>query len=224
MGPDADERTARIRSLHDRLCSGNAGNGLEAAVELFYRPLVERLNSRRAFRRTDPEMIEDGVVDALLEYIQKPHTFAPAGGRTLDRHLQLAAERNVANFRRSETRRHRREGEAAAQKSGGTSGVKNPEGPVELHTPAGIVLSEEEAAKLAGEKDRMMALLSDPIDRRVFELQMAGERKTEAFAAAMGIGHLPVEEQRREVKWAKDRIGKLTRRGAARPPGDGKEG
>jgi len=53
---------------------------------------------------------------------------------------------------------------------------------------------------------KVMQILENAVDRKIFELQMSGERKTEAFAKVMAISHLPMEEKRRKVKQAKDRI------------------
>jgi RNA polymerase sigma-70 factor (ECF subfamily) len=53
-------------------------------------------------------------------------------------------------------------------------------------------------------------------ERRVVALMRRGERSTAVFADAMGLGSLPSEEQKREVKRVKDRIKKrLGRRGEA---------
>ena len=47
-------------------------------------------------------------------------------------------------------------------------------------------------------------------------LRLQGERRTEAFAEILGISHLSIETQRREVKRAKDRIDKTLRRQGGR--------
>jgi len=43
-------------------------------------------------------------------------------------------------------------------------------------------------------------------EARVLDLMLDGERRTPAFAAALGISHLPVREQRQEVKKVKDKL------------------
>jgi RNA polymerase sigma-70 factor (ECF subfamily) len=62
-----------------------------------------------------------------------------------------------------------------------------------------------------------MSLLQDPTDRQILALRLQGERRTEAFAELLGISHLPIGVQRREVKRAKDRIDKILRRKGGRP-------
>lgn len=53
------------------------------------------------------------------------------------------------------------------------------------------------------------------VDRRILQLQLAGERRTSAYAEACGISHLPLAEQRAGVKLRKDRILQRLRRWGA---------
>jgi hypothetical protein len=61
-----------------------------------------------------------------------------------------------------------------------------------------------------------MDLLQDSKDRQILSLRLQGERRTEVFAAVLGISNLPIEVQRREVKRTKDRIDKILRRQGGR--------
>jgi len=83
---------------------------------------------------------------------------------------------------------------------------------VELDPVAGNLLQQEESAQLHQQEEDCMNLLQDPQDQQILALRLRGERRTVAFAAILGISHLPIEFQRREVKRAKDRIDKLLRR------------
>lgn len=195
----------RTRRLRDRVAVGDPG-ALGEAVDLLYRPLVEHLSARGRFRGVDPQMVEDAVLDALWEYVAGPQTSSPPGDRPLARQLGLAAERNVLNALRGESRRKRRERAAA----------KPEHSDVELHSPAGIAIQNEEAERRQRERQRLMELLPDPTDRRVLELMLDGERRTAAFAAVLGLGHLPAAGRRREVKRVKDRINKVIRRAIRR--------
>jgi N-acetylglutamate synthase/N-acetylornithine aminotransferase len=49
-------------------------------------------------------------------------------------------------------------------------------------------------------------------DKQVLMLVLEGVRQTELFAEALGIDHLGIYEQRRQVKRAKDRLAKKLRR------------
>lgn len=66
--------------------------------------------------------------------------------------------------------------------------------------------------------DGALTALDDDRDRRLLGLLLDGDTSTEAAADALGIGHLPVEEQRIEVKRNKDRMkAKIKRHLGSRP-------
>jgi hypothetical protein len=201
---DNDPRR-RSDALHQALLAGGRGI-FEEAADLFYPGLIAHLSSWRRFRRSDPELIEDAVVDALLEYVARPQGFNPSRRPSLEKHLLMAARRNMLNLLRAEGRRRRREKRVAEQNATG------PTGAVELQTPAGNLERQEEAAALAEDRDGLMKLLSDPLHRRVLELRLDGEHRTNVFAGVLGITNLPVPEQRRLVKRVKDQIDKVLRR------------
>jgi RNA polymerase sigma-70 factor (ECF subfamily) len=115
--------------------------------------------------------------------------------------LARAAWRNIANLLRGEQRRKARE-EKFVENSG--------ENLVELHPSVGNSLQTE--ASLRQRMAEMLRALQDPVDRKVLELRMMGERRTQRFAEVMGISDLPPSEQRQKVKRAKDRIEKLLQR------------
>ena len=83
---------------------------------------------------------------------------------------------------------------------------------VELDPVAGNLLQQEESAQLHQQEEDCMNLLQDPQDQQILAPRLRGERRTVAFAAILGISHLPIEAQRQEVKRAKDRIDKILRR------------
>src|SRR5207249_5596643 len=53
---------------------------------------------------------------------------------------------------------------------------------VELRTPAGNALENEETRRLRAVRRQAMKLLKDPVDRRVLERMLANERRTAVFA------------------------------------------
>ena len=180
-------------ALHERLLHGD-----RVAPEELAELLLERLTAEvaRQFPHTDIHIVYEGVADALLDYCAKPGGFDTARNVPLDRFLSQAAWRNVANSVRGEKRRKARE-----EKS-----VQDTESKiVELHPSVGNHNQNE--AQLQQERlAELMQTLENPVDRKVFELQMSGERRTEEFAKVMGISHLSAAEQRSEVKRTKDRI------------------
>jgi hypothetical protein len=188
----------RLLVIHKRLLDGD-----RVAPEELAGLLLQQLAQEvaRKFPHTDLHIAYDGVTDALLDYCAKPSAFDACRGVPLDRFLAQAAWRNVANLVRGEQRRKVRE-----EKSVGYSGEQN----VELHPSVGNSLQNAEQSQ--EQQAELMQMLDDPMDKKVFELRLTGERRTAVFAQVMGISHLPLAEQRRTVKKAKDRIDVLLRR------------
>jgi hypothetical protein len=81
----------------------------------------------------------------------------------------------------------------------------------------GNLLQREENEQFHQQEEDMMGLLQDAKDRQILALRLQGERRTAAFAEILGVSHLSIEVQRREVKRAKDRIDKILRRRGGRP-------
>lgn len=200
----------RLRLAHPAL--------LERAFAQFHAPVVARLASRPQLRRIDPQLIETAVLDALMERVIRAHPGDEADDASVQRQLEWAAECNVRNALRGERRRRGRQGKA------GAAGAASTTSSVELGDPAGKIIEEEEADRHARDREAAKALLTDPADRRAFELMIANERRTTVYAEALGITHLPPDEQRRRVKRAKDRITKTLRRGLGGENGGGGKG
>jgi RNA polymerase sigma-70 factor (ECF subfamily) len=150
----------------------------------------------------DEQIVADGVTDALLAYCTTPERFDGKRGIPLDRFLHMAAWRNVANSLRGEKRRKAREEQASC-----VFGE-----PLVALDPAAGNLLQEEVAQQQRQQTRLMSMLPNQQDQQILALRLQGERRTEAFAEILQISHLPIAEQRREVKRAKDRIDKLLRR------------
>jgi RNA polymerase sigma factor (sigma-70 family) len=192
--------SSQLLALHRRLCNGDR-TASDALAALVLDLLVEQV--ARRYPHTDEQMIWDGVSEAFLDYCSRPHQFDERRSLSLDSFLQMASRRNVANILRSNVRRQRRE-ETGARVYASAA--------VELDPVVGNLLQQEEIAQLHQQEEDFMNLLQDPKDRQIFALRLQGERRTEVFAAILGVSHLPVAVQRREVKRAKDRIDKILRR------------
>jgi len=197
--------SSQLLAFHRRLCDGDRTAPDELA-ELILGPLVEQV--ARRYPHTDEQVVWDGVIEAFLDYCARPHQFDEGRGRLLDRFLHMASWRNVANTLRNN--RRRRVHEEKVVRSFATSAV-------ELDPVVGNLLQQEESERLHRQEDDFMSLLQDPKDRQILALRLQGERRTEAFAAVLGISHLPIEVQRREDKRAKDRIDKTIRRKGSHP-------
>jgi DNA-directed RNA polymerase specialized sigma24 family protein len=189
--------SAQLRTLHRRLCNGDR-TAPEEVARLLLPPLVQEIS--RQFSQTDEHVIWDGVSDAILDYCAQPDSFDEKRNVPLDRFLRIAAWRNVANAVRGEKRRKARE-EKAVHAYGEPS--------VELESAVGNLLQQEKDEQ---HQTKLMNALQSETDQQILALRLQGERRTEAFAKILGISHMSVNDQRRAVKRAKDRIDKLLRR------------
>jgi hypothetical protein len=109
----------------------------------------------------------------------------------------------VANSVRGEKRRKAREEKA---------GQDYVESSVELDPVVGNLLQQEEKVQHQRQRAELMSTLQNSKDRQLLALRLQGERRTEVFAEILEISHLPIKDQRRVVKQAKDRIDKILRR------------
>lgn len=178
--------------LHQRLLSGEPTATAEIA-EAFLQPLVKGLRKRFS-RVNDDHLIQVAADDALVHLFEHPTKFEPARGE-LFTYLRLRAGGYLLNSLRRDR------------------GEENKV--VELDDMRAVydVGDDAEAALIsrefqAGVISRLRQVFTDPTDLRVLELMIEGERETEAFAEALEVTDRPLEEQRKLVKQAKDRINK----------------
>jgi DNA-directed RNA polymerase specialized sigma24 family protein len=167
-----------------------------AFVDLAHRPLVQALAARRP--NADPDAVYTAAADALLWFAEHPSRYDPAKS-PLARFLLLVAERRLFNAFESDVRHRRRliSGEL-----------------VELAPdPRNEEADDDSPSFDAPELQPALAGLTET-DRRVLELMRDGERHSAVFAALLGIGDRPADDQRHEVKKAKDRIVARLRRAA----------
>lgn len=193
--PDPDAAA----DLHRRLAAGDpvASSDLAAAT---LDPLVAFLAARYPW--ADDHLRVQAAEDAVLSLAQNPAVYDPARG-DLPKFLRLAARRDLLNALAKEQRHARRR--AAAD-------------PVELAAPAGN--DEDEADDRPSFDDprvvAAVARFTDP-ERQMFDLMRAGERRTDRFAAVLGLAHLPAAERRRAVKRVKDKLLRRLERAARMP-------
>ncbi|MBI3245335.1 MAG: hypothetical protein HYZ50_02375 [Deltaproteobacteria bacterium] len=192
----------RFLVLHRRLLAGDR-TASEELISFLLSPLTRQV--ARQFPTTDEQAIWDGVSAALLDYCARPQQFDESFGIPLDRFLGRTAWRNVANILRGEKRRKAREERA---------GQENLILAVELDPTAGNLLQKEETVLQQRRQEQLRNVLQDPKDQQILALRLQGERRTERFVEILGIGHLPIGEQRRAVKRTKDRIDKILHRHA----------
>jgi RNA polymerase sigma-70 factor (ECF subfamily) len=148
---------------------------------------------------------DNAVFDALTDYVEQPERYDPQKGRLLT-YLTQAAKYQAKDRLKSEAATARREQEFGRV--------------VELwrRTPKEEMENAVEASRVM-EQLRKRGLLKDE-DMAAFELIMKGERSTERLAQALGLGALPLEQMRREVKRHRDRLMKILERFGKEDPDD----
>lgn len=182
------------RALHRRLVEDDPVAPAELAAT-YLASLFNWLKNRN--RQVDEHLCEEAAEDALLVLIRNPASYHP-DKRSLEAYLRMSGQGDLRNRLRKERKylqRHRSWDDVELHKEAGKyHGAENPvpdgdEKPIRLES---IVTQENEK-------------LSEP-ERRVMDLLQKGERRTAVFAEAFGVSHLPLQEQRREVKRVKDRL------------------
>ena len=183
--------------LHWNVCRGDAV-AAESVASLVLPRLRRRL--RLAFRRVPADVLVDGAVDAIVEYLQRPARFDSSRGVPLDRFLYHAASRNVLDAIRSASSRRARE-------------LRYEQ---EMVAAARDAVSASESARDATQIcERHVARLFECTpewEQRALRCWVAGDRQTDALAVALGFGTLPSVDRQREVKRFKDRILRRLRR------------
>ncbi|MCS6897940.1 MAG: hypothetical protein NZM29_08210 [Nitrospira sp.] len=156
----------------------------------------------RRFPRVDPHLVSDGVIDAVLDYCKSPSTFDVSKAVPLDRFLATAAWRNVTNLAVGERRRKKREEKIGSKKRFVDVALD----------PVARKIQQEEEDAWRRRYTALLDALTDPKDKGILQLKLEGVRDTAAFAQVLRITHLPLEEQRKNVKRHKDRIIRFLRR------------
>ena len=186
------------REIHERLLAGDVTAPAELA-EALLEPLLQRL-AKKYPRLPDPNILYDAVTDALMSYIRCPAQFDPAR-RGLIGFLVMAADGDLRNALAKEKRRRQKEISREDVELGAAAGNSE--------VRAGNSETEPGREKLRQELPR---IFTDPTDLAMVELIISGERTTAAFVEVLQLRHLPVEQQRREVKRHKDRLKKRLER------------
>ncbi len=184
--------------VHQRLLHGDPTAPSEVMIA-YLEPLTRRLRQRFPEVK-DETIIQDAVTDALFQYAQSPGRFNPAKS-SLASYLTMAARGDLLNALARERKRSARQG------------------PLETVAEAALARNTLEESKDSGDSmaasPSMQVILqevSDPVDRELLEMILAGERKTAPYARALGIADRSETEQRKIVKRHKDRLKKRLQR------------
>jgi RNA polymerase sigma-70 factor, ECF subfamily len=186
------------QEIHERLLAGDVTAPAELA-ETLLEPLLNRLTKKYP-QLPDPDLLPEAVIDSLMSYIKRPVQFDP-DKRSLLGFLSMAAEGDLLNALAKDKRRRQKE-----------TSLED----VELEVVGGNYRLEGTITETDPEKNPVLQILprifGDPKDLHAVELMLAGERTTEAFAKVLELQHLPLDQQRREVKRHKDRLKKRLKR------------
>jgi hypothetical protein len=183
-----DETGAWLAKLHARLIEGCPAAREQLAA--FLLPLLRRQLTAR-FPSVDRDLIHDAVVFEIMRYLDNPGDFDAAKGLSLAALLGSAAHQRLCNSLDSATRRQKRE--AAWQEQRLQKNIFELRASAQQYT-----LEQFEATALR-------AVSGEPV-RKCMALLMACERRTDAYAEALGIADKAASIRRLAVKRAKDRL------------------
>jgi hypothetical protein len=195
-----------LQEVHRRLLANDPTAPADLA-QLVFDPLRERLRTIVP-SLGDPTLIDDAVVEAVLGYAEHPTRFDPTK-RDLFGYLIMSARGDANNAIAARKRRDQRERPLDV--------VELPVGPRKRVSMAHALSSrvdDQVVSRLTSDRlvAQVQAAVETPQDAAVLQLMFDGERRTERFAAELGIEELPTAEQRRAVKQYKDRLKKRLER------------
>jgi hypothetical protein len=199
------------RSLHRRLVDRDVTAPTDLA-RLFLNHLIAWLVEKNN-ASVPEELCVEAAEDALIALMKSPASFNPARRKRLAAYLRMSAQGDLRNI---------------LQREGGHHDVRLED--VELSPQAGKYLLVNDdplrSLELREESAQATKTVVAPVreglseaESRALDLMLSGERKTAVFAEALGIGHLPTNVQRTEVKRVKDKLKKRIERETS---GDGK--
>ena len=196
---------SQLLALHARLLHRDPTAGA-VLVNLLIDALTDEL-MRHPKARGQRELVADAVDDALVSYIKQPEQFKSAK-RGLWGYLVMAATGDLLNGIEKERRTRKKETQLADVELG-------PEGRNKVVASAGTKFDAqgpEYRAWIAELRAAANEQFSDPGEREVAKLMLSGISKLDAFVEALGIGSLPIDRQRAEVKRCKDKVTKRLQR------------
>jgi hypothetical protein len=195
---------AELGRLHERLLAGDPVAPAALAERLL--PLLRSRLAGWAATIDDPQMVPSAIGLVIARYLADPTRFAPDRSG-LAAYLAMEVRGDVRNEFDSRRRRRRHEAPVAEpvelEPHGRDSTVE--EEALDAVDPIGVSPAAIQAARhVLGEFDQ--------VDRRMLEMMVEGVRPTSAYAALLGISHLPLDLQRKAVKQHKDRLQKRLER------------
>jgi len=201
--------TADEHALHHRLLAADPVAPSDLAVA-YLGYLGRYLRERNP--AIDDEFCQTAAEDAIMALSKRPQSYDPARA-TLIAYLRLSAQGDLRSLLARE-RRHR--SHQANLESVELSGVVGKEVGDDTYDPAVLVEARESVSEVMRQRLAIPAGVLQgltPGEISALRLMAEGERRTPAYAQALGITDLPLTEQRHEVKRVKDRLQKRLERG-----------
>ena len=185
----------RARALHARLVAGDRVASDELAE--FVLPEVADRLGRQWPTLAGSDAVHDAAVEVFVAYLREPERYDPSRSNLVS-WLQMQAHGDLTNDYRSPKRSFHQRRVALLRE-----GVEGEDFARNLH----LVKSDDYPSDVErGALDDALTALDDDRDRRLLALLLDGDTSTETAAVVLGISHLPLDEQRNEVKKNKDRI------------------
>jgi len=191
------------RNLHQRLLERTDPRAPGEVCRDFFPSLRAALE--RYSPRSDPDMRDSAITNALLEYCEHPEKFDPS--RSLFAYLCMAARCDLLNLQRSENRHRERTISLDAVENDAVAGNI----PGREKSPDEALLEAERKAVF----DELVAELNE-VDRQIVALMFAGERSILVYVPLLGLEGQPFPEQQRTVNKNKDRLKKWLERQGGR--------
>jgi len=188
---------AHLLEIHARMCAGDPTASADL-IQAVYLPLARYALNRHGGFGLDIDQARDRALDVVSQLIKRPSQFDPAKGNLFG-YLCMALDGDVVNHAQTAQARQKkfRDHVVEVRSVGGNSYETRPDVPID-------------ARRIM--KEHIDKLVKKPGDREVLELFLAEERETAAYAAVLGISHLPEDQRAAEVKKRKDTIEARLRR------------
>jgi len=202
--PSRDQELA----LHERLLAHEvlASSDLAAAYMDYLVSWLVRRN-----RLVAEELCVEAAGEAILTLIRNPGSYNPKR-QALIAYLRMSAQGDLRNLLRKARRLEKNQVSLES---------------VEQSPQAGKYLGRDDdpslplriSEDLASADEQLLAPVKQGLsagELAALSLILAGERKTSEYALALGIAHLPKDEQEKEVKRVKGKVNKRLERARAR--------
>jgi DNA-directed RNA polymerase specialized sigma24 family protein len=196
-GSNEMKATGEELSFHRRILARNDPIAFAELADTLYASLVQQV-CKRAGVHADQTLVEEAVGQALLDYHDRPGSYNPERA-SLRSYLVMAAHRDFLNAAAKERRAQAHQVSLFELTSQGRD-IVNEREEVESHAQAGELLA------------MIDEIFPDAKERRIVTLILNKVQSHTPYVQVLGIAHLPIEEQRKQVQLVKNRLTRRMRR------------